>query len=484
MTKPLQQTIHRGYQYLIDSQKRDGSWNGPLSSRIRETLLVNEVSRLYGWEELQQYSSVWLESNRDLGDSDTEKLLNRAMLSIYKQAPLELIHPDLYDKVIVRKTLLIYCLALINNIQVEVPDPYTSPLNIFQFISMYLQKLQGQIKGWALAEMLCFKVIIGKHINIDVKNEVAQLLELKTGKGNWLQNPATTAMSLIALQVAGKKIAPKPFEKYFARIQQQDGGWSYCAIPLWDTGLSLESLYLADKNDKTIPKALDYIESHQNPDGGWGFDEGLESEADTSSILLYALRNSGRKAMLKKAVNYYKKLQFKDGEFAGLWPVWRQSEAPSLEVVSHIVSALQGCKADIDCTKALTWIAKQVESGNWKADWGRNLPYAINSITQATRKDFPELIKYLNDSQNSDGGWGATKGEKSNASATANAIMTFKWLNKAKYAKEIEDGTQYLCSTQAESGTWPRVKEVIGPRPFVYADDSSTHNFVIQALLI
>lgn len=485
----MKQSIEKAIAYLLNNQRKDGSWNGPLTSRIRETFLVYEVSKEYGWNNLLAQSQSWLNANQTLlGDNPNEILLNKAFLSIYQSEEVQLLDLSLYDQVIVRKTLMAYCLALINHSPVKVPEQYQNNLFIYKFIEGYLQKLGNQIKGWALAEMLCFMIILGKELNLPVSEEITKLLDLQT-ENNWFRNPATTAFSLIALKYGDHSMEDENvFINYFKTIQQKDSGWSYCEIPLWDTGLSLESLnLLVDQSDEvnlSIQKALKYFESNQNSDGGWGFDLGLESEADTSSIVLYSLRKHPSE-MRNKAIAYYNNLQFKEGEFEGLWPVWRQSETPSIEVVSHIITSLKATSTDIDFSRAISWIDKQVEGGSWQADWGRNLPYAINAIIQATNKPYPQLIDYLIKNQNSDGGWGPVESSVSNPSATANAVMALKGVDiDAKFKDSIQKGIDYLISTQDKQGTWAGVKEVIGPRPFIYGDDSSTHNFVLQALLI
>lgn len=487
MSKNLEEVIQKGIQFLVDTQRPDGSWSGPLSSRIRETQLVYEVSKRYGWKEFSDQANSWLDQNRELlGDSEAEILLNKASVDIYLGKTPDLTNPLLYDKIIVRKTLLIYCIGLINGHEALIPEQFQNKLFIYKFIEDYLIKLSGKIKGWSLAEMLCFQIILAKSLNLPSQELINQLLDLKS-EGNWFRNPATTALALIALKEANYQITnPNDFREYFISIKQPDNGWTYCEIPIWDTGLSLDSLYLGSNENQAkeaISKGIEYLRINQNQDGGWGFDIELESEADTSSIVLYALRQDNSNLRVK-AIEYYKELQFKEGEFKGLWPVWRQSEAPSIEVVAHIVTGLKECSAEINTNLAIQWIEEQVELGNWQADWGRNIPYAINAIIQATKKAYPELIDYLNTTQNSDGGWGAVKGKESNPSATANALMALKRVDiDSKFKDSIEKGIEYLISTQSDDGTWPGVKEVIGPRPFIYGDDCSTHNFVMQALL-
>lgn len=490
--------ISKGIKFLLNTQKKDGSWDGPLSSRIRETLLVYIVSRNENWKELTLQAKRWLIKNKkDLGEDPLEILLNKELINIFSGKSLDLHNSKFYSETIIRKTLLIYCLAKVCNINVEVPRALRSTEVIISQINYLLKKHEGHIKGWALAEILCCKMILEKLTNSDYKSTFTELMRTKDRKTNWYGNPATTAFILIGCHFCNVKYNSNVYKQFFLETQQDDGGWSYCSIPLWDTGLSLEtlnsykdSIYYKEisKYKSAKDKALSYIKRNQNNDGGWGFNIGLESEADTSSIILYAIRNIQSRHK-NSAERYFKDLQFKEGKFKGLWPVWRKTEKPSPEVVGHIVSSLKVINSHIEIKTAQRWLAKLIREGSWKADWGRNLPYFIISVFFAAgiNEDTKKLIRVITQCQNRDGGWGAFKGEKSNASATANAIYALKHCSITVQDKDLQKiynrGVNYLIKKQLPNGTWPRVKEVVGPRPFVYADDNSTHNFVMMSLL-
>ncbi len=493
--KSKKEVISEGIKYLLKTQKKDGSWDGPLSSRIRETYLVFKLSKDLKWKSLNKQAENWIGSNLDNhGDSELEIALNKAFISLFKKEKVDLTNEKLYDPVIARKALMIYILAIINDLEVIVPEKFKKLEVVYVYLDNYLKANKTNIKEWALVEMLAFQLVIANKLGLET-SKIAS--EIKTFKKNnsWFKNPATTAMSLIALNHAGYLDQEHiKVDDFFHETWLADGGWTYSAIPLWDRGLSLETLSLYKHKDKPIQasleKALKYIEKNQNEDGGWGFDANLESETDTSSIILYSLRHHKKrmKKVIDRSIEYFHELQFENSEHAGLWPVWRKTELPSAEVVAHIVSALKQFKSasHIDLNPAISWLTNKIKDSSWSADWGRSLPYSINSMLNHIKfeKHKKELVKYLVENQNKKGGWGVNELDSDNPSATANAIIALKQARKTSKVKAaIEKGEKYLISTQLKNGTWPRVREVIGPRPFAYADDCSTHNFAMQALL-
>lgn len=499
----LNAPLENALQYLVNSQEANGSWSGPYCSRIRETLLVNFASRVVDTNTLRETSRSWLAQNRkQLGFTDVERKLNAAMLKVADSGAVDLNNPHFYTPEILRKTLLIYCLGIIKGLKVAVPDQYTDARVIFGFLRDHLHRNKHLIKGWARAELYSAYIIIGTSLGVDMRPTCRTLLKLRgKDKSSWFGSVATTAFALIALDFAGhifKTASKEAYGQFFLDFQQPDGGWSYYPLPYWDTGLAVlvinrvENISggLAPELHAARVKALKFLERGQNSDGGWPFFPGLESEADTTSVILMALAPGSTSA--KKCLAYYRRLQFRSGEFKGLWPVWRKSEQPSSEVVAHIAKALQLQNRGDLSLLAQEWLAGRIARNDWQADWGRNAPYGIAALVWALAEKSLDALKplevYLLENQNRDGGWGALSGQSSNASATANAVIALQELRKAGSGSQtlvrgISRGKDYLEKTQLANGTWPRVTEVLGPRPFHYSDDCSTHTFVLLSLL-
>jgi hypothetical protein len=316
MTFELDQTSEACTKYLLSTQLNNGSWNGPLGSRIRETYLVYELAKRLNWPIVEKTAISWLDTNsrENLGQNELEVLLNKQLLNLLNNRSLSLVNPALFDNYIIRKTLGIYSLALIKNLNVKIIDTLSHPQIILNNIQKNISRVKGNIKGWALTELICIQIIIKKYLSQDPSTLITTLIGLQDQKDSWFYNPATTALALITLTYTDETFTFEKYKIFFKRQMQPDQGWSYCSLPLWDTGLSLESLNNVSKRDNSITTSIvnaeQYLYSTQNEDGGWGFNEGLESEADTTSIILYSLRKSQKNIMVEKAINYYKDLQF------------------------------------------------------------------------------------------------------------------------------------------------------------------------------
>jgi Prenyltransferase and squalene oxidase repeat len=69
-----------------------------------------------------------------------------------------------------------------------------------------------------------------------------------------------------------------------------------------------------------------------------------------------------------------------------------------------------------------------------------------------------QITKLLLDSQNPDGGWGATKGKRSNTESTSLAIIALEALkpgSKTEHIKYISGGVKWLTQRQNADGSWP-----------------------------
>lgn len=66
-----------------------------------------------------------------------------------------------------------------------------------------------------------------------------------------------------------------------------------------------------------------------------------------------------------------------------------------------------------------------------------------------------EAITLLLSSQNSDGGWGATQGKRSNTENTAIAVAALTALPERSAAEGVSRGTHWLLQHQNQDGSWP-----------------------------
>ncbi len=121
--------------------------------------------------------------------------------------------------------------------------------------------------------------------------------------GVWRQSVA-----LLAQKAAGAKPAAEAVE-WLARQQCDDGSFtSYRADPGAEcdakktpsdtnaTALAVQALSAVGGRGGTVRDSLDWLESVQNEDGGWGYNPGSPSDANSVSVVIGAYSAAGRDA--------------------------------------------------------------------------------------------------------------------------------------------------------------------------------------------
>jgi len=107
--------------------------------------------------------------------------------------------------------------------------------------------------------------------------------------------------------------------------QNPDGGWSYAVggnSDTNDTAAAITALLEAGlkKDDPVITKAIDYLKSSQNEDGGFPYTSGSESDSGSDSWIISAIYKLGQnpedwQKEGKDPVSHLKSLQRDDGSF-------------------------------------------------------------------------------------------------------------------------------------------------------------------------
>jgi squalene-hopene/tetraprenyl-beta-curcumene cyclase len=161
--------------------------------------------------------------------------------------------------------------------------------------------------------------------------------------------------------------------------QQPDDTWRFCTGDVWDTSLIVRALRGHPRFAREgLGRALDFLHSTQNDDGGWPFRSGVESDNDTTGAVMLALRGTlhGERT-LGRSLAYLGRVQMDDG----LWRTWQFRDDPPVEdVVAHVLSALDAYagRHGLPVARARAWLAERVETkGAWAASWYRGIPYAV-----------------------------------------------------------------------------------------------------------
>lgn len=188
-------------------------------------------------------------------------------------------------------------------------------------------RLKGEFPFEAEPTSWAVKVLAMNGIEPErVKKGIEFILKDQKIDGSWNNNTAHTAFAIIALREAGyKNGAIERGIEYLRKVQAEEGGYMrinkegdpltiYTAVVLCamkDAGLK--------KEDATVKKALDWLTSCQNQDGGFGMRKNAPSLAMSTAWTIRALLAYGYSPdteMIKKAVEWLKKTQKPSGGFA------------------------------------------------------------------------------------------------------------------------------------------------------------------------
>ncbi|MDD3269786.1 MAG: terpene cyclase/mutase family protein [Syntrophomonadaceae bacterium] len=170
---------------------------------------------------------------------------------------------------------------------------------------------------------------------------------------------ARTLLGLKAVKAAGKYQNQDLIQK-IASCQQSSGQYgqlskgekSFINTHMW----SVIALYSAGQEITNKAKARDWLLKVQNKDGGFGWCEGLASDADDTAVALQVLvllgENPSKSASISKALSYLKTCQKEDGGFSSSSLYGNKSNAST---DSWVIQGLLACGEN---PKAEKWSVK------------------------------------------------------------------------------------------------------------------------------
>ncbi len=201
---------------------------------------------------------------------------------------------------------------------------------------------------------------------------------------------------------------------------------------------------LQHRMQTAVDRAVTWMLAMQNPNGGWAaFDRD-----NTSKILTL--------------------IPFADfGELL---------DPPSVDVTAHVVEALGLYGHNLTSpavARACRYMRREQEKdGSWFGRWGVNYIYgtaAVLPALEAVGEDMQaayiqRAARWLVEHQNEDGGWGESCGSymddklrgrgPSTPSQTGWAIMALIAASCRDFDRSIQQGLDFLCSSQRQDGTW------------------------------
>ncbi len=226
------------------------------------------------------------------------------------------------------------------------PNAVLSPdmANPYYFLG---QQVEGEtvMAAGQLAKVATAVVAGGKDVTaFGGHNLVDDLLALQDESGLFGTGAFEHCLSLIALENAGVELPGGAVEAAVS-AQAEDGGWGFAADQASDTNTTavcVQALALTDQID-AVDAALTYLESIQNDDAGWPYqnpsDYGTDSDANSTALVTEALLAAGEdRADWNNPQEWLLSLQNEDGGFG------YQTTMPDSNILATVavIPALEG----------------------------------------------------------------------------------------------------------------------------------------------
>jgi energy-coupling factor transport system substrate-specific component len=186
--------------------------------------------------------------------------------------------------------------------------------------------------------------------------------------------------------------------------------------------------------------AAAWLESVQNPDGGWGESKGSGSSQQMTGWVMLGLEAAG--------------VNPQDVTTDGISPIaYLQTEISAIQSpgdLARTILALEGAGieprefAGRNLVAAL--LAKRRKDGSYNG-WPNSTAYAVLALRSAGVTNVADSLEWLRGAQHEDGGWGDTLGSPSNADGTGAVLQAMSPSSKAS-----QRGVGYLRQVQQQGG--------------------------------
>jgi len=299
--------------------------------------------------------------------------------------------------------------------------------------------------------------------------------------GSWFRVNYITALSVLGLIELRKKEGRRSSEldrmieqglAWLDRTRNPDGGCREALnLNVWDTALSIISLIEIDASgyNNELQSAGRWLIENQNPDGGWAFSGlpggDLPSDADDTALGSLALLKSkipDTDTAIRGGLDWLCAHQGRDGSWSTYLP--GQGDVGCVSITSHAVEAFieaTGKESEID--RACQWLKRRISAeGYWSDLWLAKYTYgtanAINALIKAGQRDCTEIrqgVRWLENVQNSDGGWGEDMlGKPSGSTVEQTAWCTYALLLANPQSEPARKGLKFLLDRQKADGSW------------------------------
>ncbi len=317
-----------------------------------------------------------------------------------------------------------------------------------------------------------------------LKSLVAWLTARVLTDGSWFRVNYITALSVLALieynKYSGNDSDISHFIekgiKWLQSTQNPDGGCREAInLNVWDTALSVIAMTEVNRENivttNSIQKAAQWLVEHQNDDGGWAFsgltESTLPSDADDSALATLAiiranLSSDSAKNAINRGIQWLIHNQSSDGSWSTYQP--GQGDVGCVSITSHAIETLLANDSnEVSINRAIQWLRTNIQNdGYWDDLWLAKRTYgtacALVALVKAGFADVPEITKavhWLDQIQNSDGGWGEDMfGNPTKSTIEQTAWCTYALLLVNAEHIAAQKGIEFLIGHQRENGSW------------------------------
>ncbi|MFJ5309787.1 prenyltransferase/squalene oxidase repeat-containing protein [Streptomyces sp. NPDC088350] len=277
-----------------------------------------------------------------------------------------------------------------------------------------------------------------------------------------------------------------------------DGGLPFITdMTVWLTALAGSALTKVNADPAVLQRMGDYLAIHQAPDGGWSYTESVaQTDVDDttcSAEFLAALNPSRYAEELHRAARYLTRIANQDGGF----PTYRRGHTSEATMTANAISALA---PDWDRHAALLepavdfLLQAQKPDGTFERSWSSADAYAISRVLHALSlaphrhvarfqtgiaRVSTLALRFLEGTQNPDGGWGHRSGGPSDPISTAHALTASLPSGSAPWRLSA---VRYLMDQQDPDGGFTSIPDQAAPRPIPYDFPVLADIFVLKAL--
>ncbi len=192
--------------------------------------------------------------------------------------------------------------------------------------------------------------------------------------------------------------------RFLLAMQGSDGLWRDFLTPAgeaseWPTGFVATALHLADADAGALQRAADALVARQNVDGGWGYNEDVPSDADSTACVLQflAIRRRHGSACAHAASCLVRHQRRENGgvatyndpepirRYMGVSRWWRFDGwcSPHTEVTATAGSALAAIDRSAEADAAWRYVrSRQCDDGSWSSYWWTSPNYATRQAAE------------------------------------------------------------------------------------------------------